>query len=107
MHYSVVISFRYIFLIYCGMYEFMILGALARGPKHGYLIASILNDSLGPFRTVSWGALYPVLKKLQAGGSIVVADSPDDEARTRTVYAITDAGRATLHDLLLNTDKHL
>lgn len=89
------------------MYEFLILGNLARGAKHGYLIARIINDMMGPFRCVSWGALYPVLKKLVGEGLIRVGDTPDGDGRTRTVYVITDAGRDVLHDLLMNTDKHL
>ena len=41
------------------VYELFVLGELSAGPHHGYLLHSILGKILGPFRQISWGALYP------------------------------------------------
>ena len=47
------------------MYEFIILAQLMNGPAHGYLIAKIINDMIGPFARISYGRLYPLLAKLE------------------------------------------
>lgn len=75
---------------------------------HGYLIAKIIGKMIGPFRQVQWGALYPVLNRLEAGGLIrAEAQVEADEGRARKVYAITGSGRAHLRELLLDTEHHL
>jgi len=38
------------------MYEFIVLAQLMNGPAHGYLIAKIINDMIGPFARISYGA---------------------------------------------------
>lgn len=89
------------------MYEFLILAQLSRRPMHGYLIAKILGDILGPFRRMQWGALYPLLGRLERDGLVVASDMVGDDGRCRKVYAITDAGRDRLHRSLMDTEKHL
>ncbi len=90
------------------MYEFMILAQLSRGPMHGYRIAKIICYVSGPFRQAQWGALYPVLSRLVQDGLIRVELSGEEEdGRPRKVYSITDAGRARLHEHLLDTEHHL
>ena len=56
------------------MYELMILSILMRGTAHGYLIASIINDIIGPYARLSNGRLYPLLSKLEDLGMIVAVD---------------------------------
>jgi DNA-binding PadR family transcriptional regulator len=89
------------------MYELFILGQLSWSPRHGYLIAKVIGDMMGPFRRVQWGALYPVLARLEGEGLICTQGEVDIEGRGRKVYAITDAGRMRLRDLLMNTERHL
>lgn len=97
------------------MYEFMVLGQLARSPRHGYMIAKILDHIIGPFHRVQWGALYPVLGRLEEEGLIQVAETEASSAgqpvsgkgRQRKVYAITETGRARLHEHLMDTEHHL
>ncbi|GAC1515040.1 MAG: hypothetical protein NVS2B16_22750 [Chloroflexota bacterium] len=90
------------------MYEFMILGTLARfSPLHGYKIAKVLGNVIGPFKHVQWGSLYPVLARLEAEGLICAEERVDDEAGSRRAYAITDAGRKRLHAHLMDTEHHL
>lgn len=87
------------------MYEMIILALLARWPLHGYLIAKITNDILGPYARLSSGRLYPLLAKLEAAGLIVVADdaASTSDGRRQRRYAITDAGRQRVHELLMDT----
>lgn len=84
------------------MYELMILSFLMRGPMHGYLIAKIINDIIGPFAKVSNGRLYPLLAKLEAEGLIVPVEYAAGERRQRA-FQITDAGRQRFHQLMMDT----
>jgi DNA-binding PadR family transcriptional regulator len=90
------------------MYEFLVLARLSRLPMHGYLIAKIIGDIMGPFRCLQWGALYPLLTRLEQEGLITaVQEYPAPEGgRPRKVYAITEAGRQRLHEHLMDTEKH-
>ncbi len=50
------------------MYELIVLSLLMRFPLHGYLIAQIANDTIGPWAKLSNGTLYPLLTKFRAPG---------------------------------------
>jgi len=89
------------------MYELMVLGVLARRAMHGYGIAKIIENIMGPFRRVQWGALYPVLKRLETEGAIAAEDGHDDDGNARKVFCLTDLGRERLHDLVMDTEHHL
>jgi DNA-binding PadR family transcriptional regulator len=82
------------------MYEFVILAYLMRGPKHGYLLAKIINDVIGPYARVSNGRLYPLLTKLKQARLIEVTSQGDHQLRT---YRITDAGKQRFYDLMRDT----
>lgn len=82
--------------------EFAILGVLGDGPLHGYEIRKRLALVLGPFRALSYGSLYPCLRRLESRGLLEnVAETPADESlapplagrRARVVYAITADGK--------------
>jgi len=89
------------------MYEFLVLAQLSRRPMHGYLIAKIIGNMIGPIRHVQWGALYPVLTRLEQEGLICADDrGEDEEARAKKSFAITDKGRHRLHELLMDTNHH-
>jgi DNA-binding PadR family transcriptional regulator len=87
------------------MYELIILSYLMRRPMHGYIIAKIINDMIGPYAKFSSGRLYPLLAKLQVEGLIVAADAAVAEPGDRGphVYQITEAGRHRFHALMLDT----
>ena len=87
------------------MYELIILGLLLRGPAHGYLIASIISDIIGPYARLSNGRLYPLLAKLEQEGLIVAHIEPAEARkgeRQLRAYDITDAGRKRFHDLMMD-----
>ncbi len=88
------------------MYELIILGQLMRQPAHGYLIAKIINDMIGPFAHVSNGRLYPLLSKLEKSGlialyTVTARESQGDRQLRR--YEITQAGRKRFHTLMMDT----
>jgi DNA-binding PadR family transcriptional regulator len=88
------------------MYELLILGFMTRMPFHGYLMTKIINDMIGPFAKFSNGRLYPLLAKLEASAFIdettATTEYPHTERRQRT-FALTDAGRARFHELMMDT----
>jgi DNA-binding PadR family transcriptional regulator len=82
--------------------EFAVLGVLSEGPLHGYELRKRLATVLGPFRALSYGSLYPCLRRLQAKALIeevsvtpaIETDAPPLSARrARVVYAITGDGK--------------
>ncbi|HTI15834.1 MAG TPA: PadR family transcriptional regulator [Dictyobacter sp.] len=87
------------------MYELIILSCLMRRPAHGYLIAKIINDIIGPYAKISHGRLYPLLAKLVNDGLIVTCeDACGGKLRERTphAYAIAEAGRRRFHELMMD-----
>jgi DNA-binding PadR family transcriptional regulator len=54
--------------------EFAILGLLHEAPMHGYVLRKRLHETLGMFRTFSYGSLYPTLRRLLRSGFIVEED---------------------------------
>jgi DNA-binding PadR family transcriptional regulator len=88
------------------MYELIILSLLMRGPVHGYLIAKIINDMIGPAARISHGWLYPRLSKLEQEGLIVASSEAKQEQqgeRQLRTYEIADAGRKRFRQLMLDT----
>ncbi len=83
-----------------------ILGTLAEKPLHGYEIRKRLGASLGPFRALSYGSLYPALKRMVTEGLIAVDDQgpdPSTNRRSRIAYCLTDTGTAQLADELASS----
>src|SRR5689334_19742452 len=74
--------------------ELAVLGLLQESPLHGYELRKRLNLLLGWTRLLSYGSLYPALKRMLRAGWIteVVAASPAVSRRQRIVYQITPAG---------------
>ncbi len=80
-----------------------LLGLLASGtPMHPYQMATLLRRTGKEQQMqIKWGALYPVGQNLEKHGFIEATGSDREGRRPeRTVYAITDAGRAELRDWL-------
>ena len=103
------------------MLELAILGLLQEQPRHGYELKKVLRETLGSFWGVSFGSLYPALRRLERSGAIEVVDdapvatepsmpatgslkgeaaaarlrlvTPAKSGRTRKAYRITPAGQ--------------
>jgi DNA-binding PadR family transcriptional regulator len=88
--------------------ELAVLGVLEDAPMHGYHLRKQVTALLGPWRAaLSFGTLYPTLRRLQARGWVVGHRDPGrDEgpggprAAHKVVYEVTDAGRERFHALL-------
>jgi DNA-binding PadR family transcriptional regulator len=79
-----------------------VLSYLSRRPMHPYELSRTLRDH-GDARSVKFthGSLYTVMRQLAAVGLIEAqGTSRHGQRPERTVYAITDAGRAELVDWL-------
>jgi DNA-binding PadR family transcriptional regulator len=59
--------------------ELAILGLLKEQPLHGYELKKRLGDTLGFLWGVSYGSLYPALRRLERAGAIEIA-APGSEA---------------------------
>lgn len=81
--------------------ELAVLGLLHEGPMHGYELRKRLNLMLGWGRLLSYGSLYPALKKMLRGTLIeeVVPSGPQSR-RQRIVYKVTDLGTAEFSRLM-------
>jgi DNA-binding PadR family transcriptional regulator len=79
-----------------------VLAYLSRAPMHPYELSKTLRTH-GDDRSIKFthGSLYMVVQQLAKAGLIAEQGVDRDGARPeRTVYAVTDAGRAELHDWL-------
>jgi DNA-binding PadR family transcriptional regulator len=74
-----------------GHLRLYLLSLLADAPMHGYEVIQALEERFGGTYVPSAGTIYPRLAKLEEEG--LVTKSADGR---KTVYAITDAGRAEL-----------
>jgi DNA-binding PadR family transcriptional regulator len=94
--------------------EFAILGLLHQSPMHGYELRKQLSAVLGGLRSISYGSLYPALKRMHAAG-LIATDEPDPRAplpadapaltgrRGKVVYTITAEGKERFHALVSQT----
>jgi len=82
------------------MIELAILGLLKEHPMHGYQLNRELSEQLGGLWRVSYGSLYPSLRRLQRDGAIRSEAGAGTGARRKTVYAITDEGERLFLELL-------
>ena len=95
------------------MYELIILSLLMRGPMHGYLIAKVTNDQIGPWARLSSGTLYTILGRLEADGLIEAAPEPSEGAPRRRgrrqahAFVITELGRQRFHQIMMDTSSNL
>ena len=111
------------------MLELAILGLLKEQPLHGYELKKRLGDTLGSLWGISYGSLYPALRRLEHDGSIAIVDpetapvpmpatgSLDGDLaasrqrrpvkatrRTKKAYRLTERGDARLSELLVDDE---
>ena len=79
-----------------------VLSYLSPRPMHPYELGRMLREH-GDERSIRFnhGSLYMVVRQLAKAGFVVAQETTREGQRPeRTVYAVTDAGRAELHDWL-------
>jgi DNA-binding PadR family transcriptional regulator len=96
--------------------ELAVLGLLHEHPMHGYELRKHLNAVLGWGRVLSYGSLYPALKKMLKAGLLVEhVTTPEPAAvtgavratavsrRQRIVYDLTELGNDRFAKLMSDT----
>jgi DNA-binding PadR family transcriptional regulator len=73
------------------------------GPHSGYEIKQLVDHSARFFWAVSYGQLYPELRRLAGAGLIAAKDDPAG-GRARVRWSITPAGRRVLREWLTADD---
>jgi DNA-binding PadR family transcriptional regulator len=102
-----------------GTLELPVLGLLKERSMHGYELRKQLGAMLGPLYQVSWGSLYPTLRRLARAGAVEKLDAaqPRKSSRARksskgtglgagrrkTVYRITPTGEEMFLRMLEET----
>jgi len=85
--------------------ELAVLGLLKEAPMSGYELKKQLTVKLGAFWRVSYGSLYPCLKRLAGDGALDVEVAPFT-SRKKHVYRLTERGNRLFHRLLESADMH-
>lgn len=81
-----------------GTAALVLLGVLdkATRPMYGYQIAKLIEAQTKDVDIMKQGALYPVLRSLEATGLLESEVEPSVSGPPRRYYKITEAGRQTL-----------
>lgn len=82
------------------MLELAILGLLKERSMHGYQLSKRLTDALGGFWRVSYGSLYPTIRRLEQEGAVERVFDQLEVGRRKNVYRITERGEELFLDLL-------
>lgn len=76
------------------MLELSALGLLQLQPLHGYRLKQQLELFMSSCISVNYGAIYPLLKRLEERGDIsVIAEEAGEAGCPRKIYGITAQGR--------------
>lgn len=78
-----------------GILESCVLSLLLKGDSYGYL----LIQEVSALMPISESTLYPVLRRLEAAGSLTVY-SREHNGRLRKYYAITESGKQQINAFL-------
>ena len=85
------------------MLELAILGLLKERSMHGYQLKKSLSETLGPLFAVSYGALYPALKRLKESGAVEEVFPKTEVRRRKNVYRLTPKGQEMFDRLVEST----
>jgi PadR family transcriptional regulator AphA len=77
---------------------YVILGMLSWRPMSGYDVKSLADHSTRFFWAISYGQIYPELRRLSEAGLVEAAEA--EGGRRRTVYRLTTRGRKALRSWL-------
>ena len=78
----------------------VLLGFLMKKSMTGYDLKKAFSISFSFFSGISYGSIYPALKKMENQGMISKRLEIQDGAPNRKVYTITEAGRRAFLDCL-------
>ena len=81
--------------------KYALLGLLAENPKYGYEIKQEFEGALGNVWSVSYGQLYPTLRRLSEVQWVTKRTEPGKKAAEKNIYSITPKGKQKLDEWLL------
>ena len=79
-----------------GALELLVLKTLSWGPKHGYAIASRLEELSDDHLQIEEGSLYPALYRLERKGLVKAEWGVSELNRRVKLYRLTQTGRQAL-----------
>lgn len=79
-----------------GTLDALILKTLVGGPRHGYSIATFIEDATDETVVVEEGSLYPSLYRMERRGWIEAEWGMSELGRRAKLYRLTTAGRQQL-----------
>jgi DNA-binding PadR family transcriptional regulator len=82
------------------MLDMAVLGLLKERTMHGYQLKKQLTATLGQFWQVSYGSLYPSLRRLETVGAVEQIFPKGDVKRRKNIYRITPHGEAMFAEAL-------
>jgi DNA-binding PadR family transcriptional regulator len=78
----------------------IILGFLMRGSMTGYELKQYFSISFSFFSGLSYGSIYPALRKMEEQGLVTMRQERQQRAPDRKVYTITQKGRDAFGEAL-------
>jgi DNA-binding PadR family transcriptional regulator len=81
--------------------KYALLGLLAESPKYGYEIKRKFEGTLGNVWSISYGQLYPTLRRLAEQGWVTKKTEPGKKAAEKNIYSLTEKGRKKLEEWLV------
>ena len=79
-----------------GTLDALILKTLVGGPRHGYSIATFIEDATDEAVVVEEGSLYPALYRLERRGWVEAEWGTSELGRRAKLYRLTADGRKQL-----------
>jgi transcriptional regulator len=81
-----------------GTLDLLVLGALAGGPRHGYGIATVIEERTNGALDVEDAALYQSLHRLDRNGLVEAEWRPSENNRRARYYTLSPSGRRRLRE---------
>ncbi len=83
----------------------VLLGLLSAGDRHGYDLKHEHDERFPAARPLAFGQLYAALDRLKKRGSIVPVEVEQVDGPERTVFGLTDQGRAELAEWMATVEE--
>ncbi len=80
--------------------DILILSALLSGPRHGYEIKKLYDQTLGGLVTLHHNQLYPALRRFEGMGAVRREAIEQQGKPARIMYHLTDQGLTLLRSML-------
>jgi PadR family transcriptional regulator AphA len=87
--------------------EYLLLGALFLGPKHGYEIIQFLESALESTWQVSTSQLYVLLKRLEHDGLLESRVEKQETRPSKHVFSLTFEGKKAFLEWLRSPVEHI